>query len=336
MTDSSARSIIETILRSALAGLEHHPERSVRNMIDMAMSSCQGRFSPRFFACAQRMLEDEQSGYYPLIRSVAANVDHERLLAFGMNVGYNACTLGAQTIRRIEAERHFNIPWALYLAIESGFLRAHEAAYSTLIRQAKALGIYAFFIDAAGVSPEQINLMHAHDDCAFVLMLGSAAVTPDVIDSLVGLHHVMLSVCADSGAFGVCRALQNRRMLYAVHMRYGKGNTASILSGEAVRGMLRLGGTFTAFVARSDCPASVRRLVYEYAVREREAQRFPTIVCELAGDARTVDAVISDDGVTAGFLPGGTFFTVEKTLRRTDYTMLSCDLCGIFKAVLAK
>ncbi len=336
MNEIPARIIIETILRSALRQMKQHPERGMRNMIDMAMSACQGRFSPRFFAAAQRMLEKEDSAYYALIRDIAAYADHERLLTFGMNVGYNACTLGATTIRGIEVESGFNIPWALYLSVEPAFLRAHADEYARLIIEAKALGIYAFFIDAAGLCPELIELVRRNDDCAFVLMLAASDLAGDAPDSLASLRHALVSVNMDNSAPAACRVLRERGMPYAVHMRYGEADAQGILSGEAAQRTASLGAAFIAFVARSDCPADTRRRVHEYADREREAQRLPGIVCELAGDARAVDAVISGDGCTAGFLSDGTFFTVGGALQRTHFNLLDTPLRGILAAALLK
>jgi len=54
------------------------------------------------------MLKNENSGYYGLIRDTMAYVDTERLFAFGMNLGYNGCTEGAQKIRANETKLGFH------------------------------------------------------------------------------------------------------------------------------------------------------------------------------------------------------------------------------------
>ena len=72
------------------------------------------------------MLQNEKSAYYDLAKRIATGVDHDLVTTFGVNVGYNGFTKGARLIRRIEAERGFNIPWALHVGINEEKLAALE------------------------------------------------------------------------------------------------------------------------------------------------------------------------------------------------------------------
>ena len=89
MAANTTRILIETIVRKTLRDIQNAPERSVRNLVDMALNFSNGRFQKRFFEGAQQMLTNEHSAYYPLVRNVVSNVEHERLLRFGLNIGYN-------------------------------------------------------------------------------------------------------------------------------------------------------------------------------------------------------------------------------------------------------
>ena len=93
MAASTNRILIETFVRKALRDIQSAPERSIRNLVDMGLTFSKGRFQTRLFQSVQHMLTDEHSAYYPLVRNIVTNVEHERLLNFGMNVGYNSCTL---------------------------------------------------------------------------------------------------------------------------------------------------------------------------------------------------------------------------------------------------
>ena len=64
-----------------------------------------------FFTTAQIMLQNENSAYYQLVREVVSHADTDRLYTFGMNLGYNGCTVGAQRIRENEENLGCNIPW---------------------------------------------------------------------------------------------------------------------------------------------------------------------------------------------------------------------------------
>ena len=75
MEDSVSRALIETVVRKALRDIGDSPERSSRNLIDMALTFAEGRFQQTFFQTSQRLLCDGHSAYYNLVRDVVAHVD---------------------------------------------------------------------------------------------------------------------------------------------------------------------------------------------------------------------------------------------------------------------
>ena len=108
MERKASRIIIETLVRKALRDIKDSPERSMRNLVDMALHFSQGRFQQRFFTAAQTMLQNEQSAYYDMVQDLVNHVDPERILRFGMDLGYNSCTYGANTIRCLEEKEKCN------------------------------------------------------------------------------------------------------------------------------------------------------------------------------------------------------------------------------------
>ena len=102
MENTMSRILVTSVVRKALNDMKESPERSTRNLVDMALQFSEGRFQQRFFTSAQTMLKNKNSGYYGLIRNTLARVDTERLFTFGMNLGYNSCTVGARKIRENE------------------------------------------------------------------------------------------------------------------------------------------------------------------------------------------------------------------------------------------
>jgi len=102
MDNDFSRALIEGIVRRSLRNMKDSPERSIRNLIDMALNFSEGQFQRSFFVSMQNTLRNEKGAYYGLIRDMAVTIDPDRLLSFGMNLGYNSCTMGAHTIREIE------------------------------------------------------------------------------------------------------------------------------------------------------------------------------------------------------------------------------------------
>lgn len=66
---------------------------------------------------ARTMLNNDNSPYYPLIEDTLRHMDKEKLIEFGMNLGYNGCTQGAHIVRKIKRTENINVPWLFFLNI---------------------------------------------------------------------------------------------------------------------------------------------------------------------------------------------------------------------------
>lgn len=146
MENSMSRILIETIIKRTLRNIKDNPERGIRNLIDMALQFSEGRFQKDFFTAAQTMLQNENSAYYDLVRDVVNRTDSDRLLTFGMNLGYNGCTIGAQRIRDNEKKFHCNIPWAVTLLIDAEHFENNKQKYHAFIQDGEFLGIYVWML----------------------------------------------------------------------------------------------------------------------------------------------------------------------------------------------
>ena len=82
MARDISRTLIETVVRKMLREAKDAPERSIRNLVDMALYFSDGRYQRSFFTVAQEMLRNERSAYYPLLRDVLAKTPAARRLFF--------------------------------------------------------------------------------------------------------------------------------------------------------------------------------------------------------------------------------------------------------------
>lgn len=137
MVNSLNRILIEATVRRTLKQIKDDPKRSTRNLVDMALNFSEGRFQQHFFETAQRMLKNEHSSYYQMIPDAISTIDTERIITFGMNVGYNSCTAGANIIRTLESEEHFSIPWSITLSMSGADYINRNNAYLSLIEQGR-------------------------------------------------------------------------------------------------------------------------------------------------------------------------------------------------------
>lgn len=63
MENSMSRFITGSVVKRTLKDIKDNPERSIRNLVDMALQFSGGRFQQDFFTTAQTMLQNENSAY---------------------------------------------------------------------------------------------------------------------------------------------------------------------------------------------------------------------------------------------------------------------------------
>lgn len=296
MENNMSSLLVGTVVKKALRSIKEDPERCVRNLVDMALQFSAGRFQKRFFAAAQTMLQNEGSGYYDLIRHSVVNADTDRLYTFGMNLGYNGCTVGADRIRKNEAKLGCRIPWTIILQLDPKQYASHVHEYHTLIRDGEALGIYTWMIFAQQQPETVLSLAAAHPDSAFVLFCEPEDVTSAFLDHAAEIQNVMITVRYDEETSdGICSSLRDMGLLYSVWYQYDSSDAEQIVSGDLFSSTQQLHPFFTALIPNPECPDEVRQMVYQAVQKARSDQNYCTVPWELVRDNCLIDTIISDD-----------------------------------------
>lgn len=224
---------------------------------------------------------------------MALHVDTEHLMGFGMNLGYNSLTAGARTIRRLESECGYDIPWCLTLAIDRKGYTAHESDYTNLIEQGKRLGIYTYLIIAPELPVGLFPLLRQQKDCAFLLFISPDELTGDVIDTMAQLYHVMPVVRFGDGAEEVCDAMRRREMLYSVFLPYHSEKSENISSDGDVLDIEQFHAPLTIFMSYTAPEKGQSSPFYRRIIAARNDLHTQTIPVELWEDLRYVDGALS-------------------------------------------
>lgn len=311
MEHSMYRILIETTVRQTLKGLRENPKRSIRNLVDLALHFSEGRFQSRFFQTAQTMLQHEDSAYYTLVEDAVSHIETEHLVTFGMNLGYNSFTWGAQRIRMNESRLGFNISWTVLLQTEDYQPSERLAQYDRVIQEGEQLGIYCWMLLSQRDPRELFPLIGRHPDSAFFLFCRSDAVNAASLDGMLPLKHLMPVVRWDEGAGAACTLLRNAQLPYAVCCPYGQDELPAILSGDLFCDTQQLHPLFTVLAAKPDCPTDLRRQAHEAAVLVRKGQAYQTIPWELSYDTRNLDEIISEDACCVLFNGQGQLLALD-------------------------
>ena len=322
--------LIETTVRNTIKKIKDDPERSVRNLVDLALSFSQSRFQQRFFKSAQTMLKNQNSSYYKLIPDIVANVDTERIVSFGMNVGYNSCTVGAKQIREIEAAERFNIPWCIALELNGNDYRKNPSVYHSLISQGKELGIYSWVIHTLGHPSYIMELINRFPDCAFVLLCASDEITHAFLDEAENINNVMFALEYDDFAEDACSLLRSRSFLYSVYSETKITNEHML--DELLCDTENLHAAFTFLLSSSESDtesASIHQLI----LQKRTEQNHRTVPFDLLLDTHMIDSIISERAGLICFDRNGACYSLNSHTLYEDYNFMHDTLRDILKKI---
>lgn len=328
--------LVESSIRRTLKSIQESPERATRNLIDLGLEFSNGRFQTRLFKQAQTMLQNQKSAYYDLVKNIVTNVDHDIIITFGVNLGYNSCTKGARLIRKIEGEKGFNIPWALNLLINEEKLEAEPNFYPTLLRQGMALGIYTYLLFVTGAPEKILPLTKKESDCAFVLFLQGHQISSSFLNGLKSVKNVMVSIYANADMPDACQKLRDAKLLYAVHQRYTEEDKETILNGEWLQSVLPAHPAFAFLRADFSCTPQTQNEICQYVTTVRDEQRVPLILMDIKQDTLMIDQVISDGECLVGFDVDGSLRTHEGFRRDEQYNIFFHPLEDILQRASKK
>jgi len=336
MKNILAQTLIETLVRRTIKEVNLSPRRSVRNLVDMALDFSDGRFQRHFFEIAQDMLSNENSAYYELIPEAASHIDIEKIVKFGVNVGYNSCTYGARIIRKAEETEQCNIPWSVMLSVDSKKYLEDKEFYNSVISQGKSLGIYTWIIFCDSGIEKIIDIAKENDECAFIFYCTPVNISRALLEKAENINNAFFAVEYSKGIDLSCRMLHEKKFLYSVYYKFSDENINDIFSGKYFEESQRLNSLFTAFVPMVSCSNAAREKVYKYLKDTRIKQLYNTIPWDSYYDSCFVDSIVSDDSCFASFDAEGYLWTYQGRYKKFDYNLYTLKLIDIFRQVFKK
>ena len=333
MEDTMNRIMVKTIVKKAIRDIKTDPERTTRNLIDMALNFADSRFQKEFYSSAQRLLTNENSAYYALVKDTITQINEDTLLTFGMNLGYNGLYEGAGKIRKAESRGDFNIPWTISLTITEGkvFDQHHKA-----IAQGEAMGIHTWQLFSQSGLYDCLAIADSHPDSAFVIFCSSREISWSVLDYADDIRNIAIVVSFDKDADVVCDMLRASGILYGISYTYTEKDLTSIESGELIHDMEQLHPTFSVLQPQFPGQKKLRNRICSWISKARTKQEFHTILWELYGDMLSVDEIISENPCWVGFDEYGQLHTEEGIDRTYGYNIFVNELPEVLKRAFPK
>ncbi len=332
MKSNLNRTLIETTIRNSIKQIKNDPERSMRNLIDMALTFSNGRFQKHFLEAAQTMLQKETSCYYKIIPDLVTNADTERIVTFGMNIGYNGCTLGAQTIRELEAKEHFNIPWSIFVELDSCSYYENKIHYHALLSDGKAMGIYTWNIHTIDNPASALELAEEFPECAFNIFCTSEIITHTLLDDAQGLNNILFLVEYGNNIEETCTLLRSQGFLYSVFYSNETSNYNSEMIYEILSDTENKNAVFTVFLSYPS-HATESDALYQFIKQLRSEQSYRTIPYDFVHDNCTIDSIISNQPCSIMFTSDGYSYSPIEGKAYENCNIFHDSLYNILKTI---
>ncbi len=328
--DRLARAMAETLINKIVIDIKSDPERGLRNIIDLALMVPRGKFSKNLFSIVQRILTDEESAYYTLVKNTISTVDTENLKKFTFNVGYNSCTYGARVIKKETELLGVPIPWSI--SISTRYFDGNTETIKKIISEGKELGVYIYLIygkDCIENSMEEIY--RENDDCAFILFMEAEEITD--INKLDGINNILISIsgndCKSMAEAADC--LHRYSRFFACHKFYDDNNMELLTTPQELESAEDFTNSFVFYIPYEECSDKTCSNMKERIRNLRDSQKYAYIPIDIRGDLPEIDDTICKNSYSLCFRKDKRVSLSNGHVSNKAYDITNCSLVDILK-----
>lgn len=315
------RAIIDTTVARAMAEMDADPKRSVRKLCDLGRQFSRGRFQNQIFAIFQDLLRNDESPYYQAIDYLLRNNDPKALRQFGINLGYNSFTYGAQILRQKQKELFFAIPWMVQLRLDSRIPGTYGPSFfASVIETGLQYGIYAYqlrSLDHHEQMEEYLAIIKQHPACAFLWFLSDAPLTGKQIELFSSCPNLMVSLPLEAASTAqASETLRRQKTLFGMHKIYHASDVTpdNAVLAQICRQMAQ--SVFFFLLADDSCPPEKILAASDFVQQYRFTPTQPVFPLEVQEDTRKIEQIITASPAFLELLP-------DRTARTSDAPLAS-------------
>lgn len=332
------RALIDTTVARAMVEMDADPKRSVRKLCDLGRQFSRGRFQNQIFAIFQDLLRNDESPYYQAINFLLRSNDPEALRQFGINIGYNSFTYGAQILRQKQKELSFAVPWVVKLRLDSRIPDTYDSSFfASVVRTGLTYGIYSYQLRSMDHHEDMesyLAVIQSHPECAFLWFLSDTPLTEKQQKLLLSCPNLMVSLPIDApSTASMAKALRHQKTLFGMHKVYQDADAAAyLLSFDHLYSQMEQ-SVFFFLVADDSCSKESIRAVSDVVQQYRFTPIQPFFPIEVQEDSRKIEQIITANPAYLLLLPDHMARTLdtptvsfeELSLRNIFYRELLAD-----------
>lgn len=313
------RALIDTTVARAMVEMDADPKRSVRKLCDLGRQFSRGRFQNQIFAIFQDLLRNDESPYYQAIDFLLRSNDPEALRQFGINIGYNSFTYGAQILRQKQKELSFAVPWVVKLRLDSRIPDTYDSSFfASVVRTGLTYGIYSYQLRSMDHHEDMesyLAVIQSHPECAFLWFLSDTPLTEKQQKLLLSCPNLMVSLPIDApSTASMAKALRRQKTLFGMHKVYQDADAAAyLLSFDHLYSQMEQ-SVFFFLVADDSCSKESIRAVSDVVQQYRFTPIQPFFPIEVQEDSRKIEQIITAHPAYLLLLPDHMARTLEKEI----------------------
>lgn len=336
-SDNITKALLRTTFKRSLADIQRDPKRSVRNLVDLGLQFADGLYQRQILYLAQNYLSNEDSAYFRLAENIVNTIDHDKLINYGINFGYNGCTRGARIIREQEARLGCHIPFLLAFNVSSAPDALSVETIADTVSQGIKLGIYIYVIICSSEEYERLlNMAAGFSDCAFLFFVNPKRLTREIISRISEIDNIVTSVrfeLENDSCLKKVRAMRDQGCIAVAHYRYSPETLNMLLSGEITEMISETGVIAGILYSMPDSDPVLQKLVYDYKMETVRSQQYPLFVFEAKSDIEIIENMFSDNECLVVFSDGGSVsYTAQQKLLE-GHSLCSETLVDILREI---
>jgi hypothetical protein len=295
-------SVIETAIDKGIRDINENSSRGIRNLVDLGTHFAAGRFQKDFFRLSKQILSNVDSPYYRLVNHIVQYTDPKILKHFGINLGYNSWTYGAEKIREYESAHGYNVPWSIVFDfIEEADEMLTNSEVSEVLDMGESMGVYCgmFF---AGRDQEQLKallaMLETHKDSSYFVFLQPELITDEIADDILKAGNIVVALSMNTKDGGIsCEKaadiLMKSKCLYGIYCTYDDNNVAYVTSAGFLGQLEDMHCTFV-FLIRQELNETLNKEHFsQFMQTAKSASEYQLFLIDFYEDMAHVDRIIS-------------------------------------------
>ena len=263
-------------IEQAFKYLYKEPEKNLVKLMDWADKFTKGEFETQR-RMIRHAIENPDDAYYPYIRHLINDVDHEVLTTVAVNFFINASMVGWDIQEEARKKYNCNIPWAILFDVTSACnlhctgcwaaeygnkLNLTFEEMDNIVSQGKELGVYMYV--CAGGEPmvrkdDLIRLCEKHNDCVFLAFTNGTLIDDKFADEMLRVKNFIPAISLEGNeaatdsrrgagtyqkVIKAMKLLHERKLLYGISSCYTSVNFDAITSDEYYQSLIDMGAYF--------------------------------------------------------------------------------------------